>query len=141
MEPKPEPNAEGAGRGAAMPDEFYRLFKEKFGREYERHKPLLSLSEPEFEFATGYIFRQFENFLYQFTYTDPVTKLTYEVFYDVNVDEDKAIVAHALLEEKKVKLTRGLKQRMTRAAFQQWLKEGLEECGNTWTTADCAFVC
>ena len=103
--------------------EIRRLFREKFGREYDRQKPLLSLSAEEFAFVTGHFFRPIEELLYQFTYSDPVTKRTYEVFYDFYVDEDKAVVIYALEGEKKVRLTSGLRQRMTRAAFQQWLKE------------------
>src|SRR5262245_23245715 len=86
-------------------DEFRQLFRERFGRDYDNHEPLLSLTREEFEFVFGYFFGWIDDFLYQFTYSDPVTDLTYEVFYKFDVDQSKAVVAYALLGETKVRLT------------------------------------
>jgi hypothetical protein len=57
----------------------------------------------------GYAFRETSGLLYHFTYSDPVTDLTYEVFYDVDTAQDKAVVAYALLGEEKVRLTGSLR--------------------------------
>lgn len=69
--------------------------------------------------------------LYQFTYRDPETGLTYEVFYDFDVDRDQAIVACALLEGRKIRLTRELRQRMTQAAFWAWVRDGIAEASDS----------
>ena len=67
----------------------------------------------------GYAFDGSSDLQDQFTYSDPLTQLTYEVFYDFDYDTDQAVVAYALLGEKKVRLTRDLRQRMTQAAFDR----------------------
>lgn len=128
----------GQQHSSTLTKKFRQRFKEQFGREYHDHEPLLSLSEEEFEFVFGYTFRGTSGLLYQFTYSDPVTHQTYEVFYDVDTDQEKAVVAYALLDEKKVRLTRGLRQRMAQAAFEQWCK-GFEEAGETLPALECAF--
>jgi len=126
-------------------NEFQHRFREKFGRDFSNQEPLMSLTEAEYKFVSGHIFRWIDDFLYQFTYGDPVTDLTYEVFYKFDVDQSKAIVAYALLGDTKVRLTGGLRRRMTSAAFDQWLKEADEDC-IAELIADqpalqCAFAC
>lgn len=54
----------------------------------------------------------------QFPYSDPVTNLTYEVFYNFDYDAGQAVVAYALLREKKIRLTSGLRQRMAGSLWQ-----------------------
>ena len=111
-------------------------FKERFGREYDSQEPLLSLSEEEFHFVMGYVS---PDSLYRFTYSDPVTDLTYEVLYDFDVDHDKAAV-YVLVEEKKLPLTGDVTQRIAQAAFEHWLK-GFEDTAETVPASDCAFNC
>ena len=58
------------------------------------------------------------------------------------MNTDQAVVTYALLGDKKVRLTRDLRQRMTQAAFEQWLAEGIEDTVETVPGApDCAFNC
>ncbi len=58
---------------------------------------------------------------------DPVTVLTYVVFYESDYDAGQAVVAYALLEGKKVRLNRGLRQRMEQVAYDKWLAEAIED--------------
>ena len=58
------------------------------------------------------------------------------------MNTDQAVVAYALLGGEKVTLNRDLKQRMTQAAFEDWLKGFNEEAVETVPAApDCAFNC
>ena len=111
--------------------EFGRLFRERLGREYDKREPLLSLSEEEFACVWSYLFGEIEAYLYQFAYRDPATRLTYDGFYDFDVDQSEAVVVYALLEGRQVRLTRGLRQRLTQAAFEQWLREATEETSDS----------
>jgi hypothetical protein len=118
--------------------EFLQLFRERFGREYGAQP----FSREESDFVMEHIMAV----LYQFTYSDPVTGLTYEVFYDFDVDESQPVVAYARLGSRKVRLTSELRHRMTEAAFEQWMsegiKEGLEEDSfDTMTAEECAYLC
>jgi hypothetical protein len=81
------------------------------------------------------------NDLDQLTYCDAFTNLTYEVYYDFDYDAGQAVVAYALLGEKKVRLTSGLRQRMTQAAYAKWLAEALADEAEETAAADCAFTC
>ena len=58
-----------------------------------------------------------------------MTNLTYEVFYEFDHDAGQAVIAYAMLGEKKVRLNRGLRQRMTQAAHDKWLSEATEDVG------------
>ena len=48
-------------------------------------------------------------------------------------------VAYALLEGKKVRLNRGLRQRMEQAAYEQWLAEAIEDSAEEIASSEFAF--
>ena len=144
---------------------FEREFRERFGRDLRPDEPVFwslsrsgkepvpmtedeiresldkYLDELEAALGLGYAVDGNSDLQDQFTYSDPVTNLTYEVFYDFDYDAGQAVVAYALLGEKKIRLTRGLRQRMTQAAYDKWLKEAIEDTIETVPAPEFAFKC
>ena len=117
--------------------EFRQLFRNRFGREYNDLQPPWMFSPEEREFIKAFVVGGFV--WDQVTYCDPVTGLTYEVFYEFDYDAGQAVVAYALLEGKKVRLNRGLRQRMEQAAYDKWLAEAIEDSAEEIASSEFAF--
>ena len=131
-------------RTAAMTRaEFRQLFRNRFGREYNDVQPPRMFSPRMFSPQERSFIKAFVVGGYvwdQVTYGDPVTGLMYEIFYEFDYDAGQAVVAYALRDGKKVRLTRGLRQRMEQAACDQWLAEAIEDSAEEIASSELRFA-